>query len=142
MVCKWNKETTWRGNRSLRDRYSVKAMNPKVHLWTLASGFVWPPPKQQGNYHQRLRKFWDHRGCHPRIAWWRPVCRLGLGKCNFCVKLTGPFCSYCFKLETVIIYHIVLLNQIIAYANVLSLFLCPTFQSSRSFDSKFRQTIP
>ena len=65
-----------------------------------------------------------------------------ISKMFFYVKLTGPFCSYCFKLETVIIYHVVLLNQIIAYTNVLSLFLCPTIDSARSTDSKFRETIP
>ena len=47
-----------------------------------------------------------------------------------------------FKLEAVIICHVVLLNQIIAYTNVLSLFLCPTIDSARSTDSKFRETIP
>ena len=30
-----------------------------------------------------------------------PICRFGLGKCFFYIKLTGPFCSYCLKLETV-----------------------------------------
>ena len=138
MVWKWSKETTWRGNLSLRDRYSVKAINSKARSWTLTSGFVWPPPKQQGNYHQWFRKCWDHRGCHPRIARWRPVRRFRLGKCFFYVKLTGPFCSYYFKLGTVITYHVVLLNQITACTNVLSLFLCPTFNSSRSSDSIFR----
>ena len=59
-------------------------------------------------------------------------------KVFFYVKLTGPFCSYCFKLQTVIIYHVTFLNQIIAYTNVLSLILRPTFDSSRSSDSKFR----
>ena len=59
-------------------------------------------------------------------------------KMFFYVKLTGPFCSYCFKLQTVIIYHVAFLNQIIAYTNVLSLFLCPIFDSSRSSDSKVR----
>ena len=39
------------------------------------------------------------------------------------VKLTEPFCSYCFELETVIIYHVVLLNQIIAYTNQMY-YLC------------------
>ena len=138
MVCKWSKETTCRGTHSLQDRYSFKAINSNAHLWTLVSGFVWPPPKEQGNYHQQFQKCWDHRGCHSRISLWRPVCRFGLGKCFFYVKLTGPFCSYCFKLETVIICHVVLLNQIVAYTNALSLFLCPTFDSSRSFYSKSR----
>ena len=56
---------------------------------------------------------------------------------SFYVKLMELFCSYCFKLKTAIIY-VVLVNQIIAYTNVLSLFLCPTFDSSRLSDSKFR----
>ena len=31
-----------------------------------------------------VSKALDHRDCHQRIAWWRPVCRFGLGKCFLC----------------------------------------------------------